>query len=172
LEYAQTHEIKKQPEDIAAILNNVVSFLRVMSRAKGIEFVVDAGPVQSVLCDRYHLEQALLNLAINALAAMSESDTPTGTLTFRSLASVTPDGAPRVQIDVADSGVGIPPENIGRIFDAFYTTKEPGKGTGLGLAIVKEIIEAHGGLISVESTLGKGTVFHVVLPANAPPSTP
>jgi signal transduction histidine kinase len=67
-----------------------------------------------------------------------------------------------VEISVADSGTGIAEDDLEKIFNPFFTTKE--KGTGLGLAIVHNIIEAHGGLIGVKSTMGKGSVFSITLP--------
>ena len=69
----------------------------------------------------------------------------------------------RVVIRVADTGEGIPPENLGKIFDYYFTTKE--KGMGLGLPLAHKIIEEHGGIIEVESEAGKGTTFRISLPA-------
>jgi two-component system NtrC family sensor kinase len=110
--------------------------------------------------DRYHLEQAFLNLALNALAAMSPGG---GTLTFRTRFGSDNTGRRRVVVSVSDTGSGIKGADIARIFDPFYTTKDPGKGTGLGLAIVKEIIDAHSGEIRVESVPGVGSTFSVFL---------
>jgi len=71
-----------------------------------------------------------------------------------------------VDIEVRDDGHGIPPEVLPRIFDPFFTTRDVGKGSGLGLFIAFEIIEEHGGCVAVESEPGKGTAFHVRLPAS------
>lgn len=173
LEYSQTREMHKQPEDVQSVIEDVGAFIRVVAERSKIEVDFDFARVPQVACDRYHLEQAFLNLALNGLTAIGEpnarsaNDGPHGRLTFRILPLISIHGLPHVQIDVADTGVGIPPENIDQIFDAFYTTKDVGKGTGLGLAIAKEIIEAHGGRVWVESVVGEGTVFHVCLPALA-----
>jgi len=70
----------------------------------------------------------------------------------------------QARITVADTGHGIPPEDLPKIFDAFFTTKETGKGTGLGLTVVKGIIEEHGGTITAESEPGHGTTFTITLP--------
>jgi len=69
-----------------------------------------------------------------------------------------------VRFSVSDDGEGIEPENLNRIFDPFFTSKEPGAGTGLGLAMVDRIIEDHGGTIRAESEVGVGTTFHLRLP--------
>ncbi len=69
-----------------------------------------------------------------------------------------------VQIVLSDTGVGIPPENIGKIFDPFFTSKDVGQGTGLGLAITHGIIEAHGGSITVDSIPGEGATFTITMP--------
>jgi two-component system NtrC family sensor kinase len=73
-----------------------------------------------------------------------------------------------VEISVLDNGCGIPQANLQRIFDPFFTSKEVGKGTGLGLSVSYGIVKAHGGKITVESTVGEGTVFHVQLPIVSP----
>jgi signal transduction histidine kinase len=69
-----------------------------------------------------------------------------------------------IELRFRDSGEGMSPETVARIFDPFYTTKESGKGTGLGLAIVAQIVETHGGRIYVDSQLGEGTEFRILLP--------
>ena len=101
-----------------------------------------------------------MNLIINAHHAMPDG----GELTVRTAA--VPDD--KVIIEISDTGCGIGPDEINRIFDPFFTTKEEGKGTGLGLAVSRNIIDNHGGDIGVNSTIGAGTTFRVVLPRVAP----
>ena len=102
------------------------------------------------------LQQVFLNLINNALDAMG---TKGGKLEITSRI----DGN-FVVVDIADSGEGIPKANLARIFDPFFTTKQVGKGTGLGLSICYGIIKKMGGKISVNSSVGLGTTFHVYLP--------
>ncbi len=121
--------------------------------------------------DHTQLHQVLLNLAINARDAM-----PGGgqlTIAFQNhavepmYAGLNPDArpGPHILIQVTDTGTGIPPEIIGRIFDPFFSTKPPGQGTGLGLATTFGIVKSHGGFINVYSEPGKGSTFKIYLPA-------
>ena len=103
--------------------------------------------------DPTQIQQALVNLIKNAMQAMTKG----GTLTLQ-----TGEGADGVWVSVADTGGGIPQEQINRIFEPFYTTKK--KGTGLGLMIVQRIVRAHGGRIELESHVGRGTTFRLWLP--------
>jgi PAS domain S-box-containing protein len=113
----------------------------------------DACP--KVLADGDQMSQVFINLVMNAIHAMPDG----GTLR---VGLAQENGM--VKLTVADSGHGIPPEVLPKIFEPFYTTKEFGKGTGLGLTVVKGIIEEHQGTIAVESEEGKGTTFTILLP--------
>ncbi len=112
------------------------------------------------MADAGQLQQALVALFVNAVEAMSGQED--GELTVRLRG--TPD---EVQIDVGDTGVGIPPEVLPQIFEPFFSTKEKESGVGLGLAVVYGIVERHGGRIEVESQVGQRTVFHLRLPRRA-----
>jgi signal transduction histidine kinase len=105
--------------------------------------------------DPTQMQQVLVNLVKNAMHAMTKG----GTLTLQ-----TGEGAEGVWMSVADTGGGIPQEQINRIFEPFFTTKK--KGTGLGLMIVQRIVRTHGGRIELESHVGRGTTFRVWLPWN------
>jgi two-component system, sporulation sensor kinase E len=107
----------------------------------------------ATLMDATQMQQVLVNLIKNAMQAMSRG----GTLTLQ-----TGEGSDGVWVSIADTGGGIPQEQIARIFEPFYTTKK--KGTGLGLMIVQRIVRAHGGKIEVESRVGQGTTFRIWLP--------
>jgi signal transduction histidine kinase len=112
--------------------------------------------------DKGGLQQVLLNLFLNSIQAM-----PNGgelTVVIR-LSKAKNEGV----IEVKDTGAGIPPDQISRIFDPFYTTKKNGEGTGLGLSVSYSIIEKHGGRIEVQSQPGEGTTFSIFLPFDRPP---
>ncbi len=117
------------------------------------------GQMQAVECHASEVNQVFMNLLINAGQAIAER----GTITLA--CGVEGDEA---WVSIADTGCGIPEDTLGRIFDPFYTTKPIGRGTGLGLAISYRIIEKHHGRIEVQSRVGQGTTFRVVLPLRQP----
>lgn len=117
------------------------------------------GDMPAVECHASEINQVFMNLLINAGQAIAER----GVITL----ACGVDGE-EAWVSVADTGCGIPEETLGRIFDPFYTTKPIGRGTGLGLAISYRIVEKHHGRIEVESTVGQGTTFRVVLPVRQP----
>jgi signal transduction histidine kinase len=119
------------------------------------------GDVPPITCSPSQINQVFLNLINNAAQAI---ETGSGTITLTTRC----EGPDCVAVEIEDSGKGIPPEVLSRIFDPFFTTKAVGKGTGLGLSIAYKIVKAHGGKIMVDSKVGVGTKFTVVLPV-APP---
>jgi len=121
------------------------------------------GDIPPITCSPSQINQVFLNLVNNAAQALGPGPGEIRITTRR-------EGAGHVAVEVADNGKGIPPEVLPKIFDPFFTTKEVGKGTGLGLSIVYKIVEQHGGRISVDSTVGVGTRFTVVLPLQPPTS--
>lgn len=120
-----------------------------------IEVVRDFGDIPLVECYPDRINQVLMNLMLNALQAMGEH----GTLTIRTRS----DGE-GVSVGVSDTGSGIAPATLERLFDPGFTTKGDRVGMGLGLAISRQIVDQHGGEIKVASTVGKGTTFTVHLP--------
>ena len=106
------------------------------------------------------MRQVLLNLITNAVQAMAKG----GELRIETAAA--PRG--RARLSISDTGVGIPPQRLGRIFDPFFTTKAPGEGTGLGLSVVHSVIKNAGGTIEVRSTPERGTTFVIELPIHQP----
>jgi signal transduction histidine kinase len=111
--------------------------------------------------DEASLQRVLINLLNNAVDAMDEG----GTVAVAARLSTPPETVrPGVVVEITDSGRGIPPELLPRIFDLFVTTKTPGKGTGLGLMVCQEIVKSHGGTIDIGSQVGQGTCVRIFLP--------
>lgn len=120
---------------------------------------------REIVADAGQLQQAMVALLVNAIEAMKDLGGDEGELSVRLSGD-----RDSVEIDVADTGVGIPPEVMPQIFDPFFSTKEKENGVGLGLAVVYGIVQRHGGQIDVESKVGQGTVFHLRLPRRARPA--
>ncbi|MBT4815483.1 MAG: PAS domain S-box protein [Lentisphaerae bacterium] len=114
------------------------------------------------------LEQVFMNLISNACDAMKNIDEPSLVIALSQL--VDPEGVAQWVGTVSDCGAGIPEAERSRVFDSFFTTKVRGEGTGLGLAIVNSIVHEHGGTIQLESEVGVGTTFNIILPATVPSS--
>jgi signal transduction histidine kinase len=124
-----------------------------------IEVIKEIQPdLPTIVADRRQLQEVLFNIIRNAGQAIK----PPGTIWVRAH-----EQGGEVRIEIADTGSGIPADKLEKIYDPFFTTKEPGKGTGLGLFIVRQIVERNKGRISVESTVGKGTTFFLDFPAAA-----
>ncbi|MBS4099535.1 MAG: bacteriohemerythrin [Sulfuricella sp.] len=123
------------------------------------EVIKKYGDIPEIYCLPRQLNQVFMNLLVNAAHAIDGR----GTITVR-----TGSEAGQVWVEIADSGKGIPPENLTRIFDPFFTTKPVGKGTGLGLSLSYGIVDKHHGDIVVESEVGKGTTFRIRLPVEQP----
>ncbi len=167
LDYARYMDPKFARQDLNEIVASCLYFVEVKAATKDILIQRGlAGDLPPVLLDRQQIKQVLLNLFLNAMDAMSERG---GRLTVRTHRLTKANGDGWVQIEVADTGSGITPENLEHIFDPFYTTKHASgerEGTGLGLTIVHQIVREHRGYIEVESEVGRGTTFFVNLPAN------
>jgi len=138
------------------------TLLIAQSSLRRIEVERHLGDIPSITCSPSQVNQVLLNLLNNSSQAM---DKPQGRITI----TTRPAGDGAVAIDVEDNGKGIAADALPKIFDPFYTTKEPGKGTGLGLSIAYKIVTQHGGRIDVRSSPGEGTTVTVTLPVEPPP---
>ena len=112
--------------------------------------------------DRNQFQSVLLNMIINALDATE----PGGTINIYTATglSASDTGHKGVEITIADTGCGIPADNLDKLFDPFFSTKEVGQGTGLGLSVSYGIVQRHGGTIRVQSELGKGSTFFIWIP--------
>jgi signal transduction histidine kinase len=154
LKFARPDELKLQPVHLSAIISDIVT--SVTPEADRLRVTVKdecASDLLAINADPGMLRQALLNLALNACQAMPDGGT------LRIACRATRGG---VEIDVEDTGVGIAPENLQKIFDLYFTTKE--KGSGIGLSMVYRIVQLHDGEVVVESTPGRGTRFRLVFP--------
>jgi signal transduction histidine kinase len=118
-----------------------------------------AESLPAVKADRTQLQQVILNLILNAIQAMGES----GTTLRELLIGTEANGSDGVLISIRDSGPGIRPQSLDRLFDSFYTTKS--EGMGMGLAICRSIVEGHGGRIWATANVPRGAAFHFKLPA-------
>jgi len=126
------------------------------AKNKDVALVKECGASQTVVwTDPYQVRQVLINLVNNAIQATDRRGKVTIGISG---------GKSGVQLEVADTGSGIPKENLERIFEPFFTTKPPGEGTGLGLSVSRGIIEKLGGTIDVESQLSRGSTFRIALP--------
>lgn len=145
---AQTVDINKGVESTLNVVWNELKYKATVTKQYGDLPVVECYPQQ--------LNQVFMNLLVNAAQAIEKQ----GEI---KIATRTDNG--NVEITIADTGSGIPQENLHKIFDPFFTTKDVGQGTGLGLNVAYNIIKKHKGTIDVESTVGKGTTFTITIPA-------
>jgi PAS domain S-box-containing protein len=148
------------PIDLNGVVSDVISMLRGAGKLRRLEVITELGPEPLIVTvNRTRIEQILVNLVVNAVDAIGEND---GTITV----DVQPSGdGTRVVCDVRDTGSGIAPDDLEKIFQPFFTTKPEDKGTGLGLPVARAIVESYGGRLLVSSTLGTGTTFTFDLPS-------
>ena len=157
LNFSRQQVVLARDIDIQGLLDHVIDEVSYQDAFEGVTIVrnyqLDQRTIQA---DPVQLQQVFINLLNNAAEAIKGKGTIT--LTTRQMDNK------RIEIEVSDTGVGIPEENINKIFTPFFTTKLVGKGTGLGLSIIYGIIKMHRGQITVQSEVGKGTTFTVTLP--------
>jgi signal transduction histidine kinase len=168
LRYAGRLELRQETVSLNAVVEELVDFLLPQAQAHRVRVHTSLAR-ENLQCrlDVNLFKQALLNLLLNALQAMPQERTG-GDSTAGELLVQTVAGKESAILYVSDTGVGIPPENLPRIFDAYFTTKKG--GTGLGLPTTRRIIEEHGGHITVQSEPGRGTSFRVELPLAGGPN--
>ena len=176
LQFSSRHAMQSKREDFNEVVKGLMKMLgRLLGENIDMDFTPDSQPVW-VEADAGRLEQLVMNLCVNARDAM-----PKGGVLKLGMQPVNLDaeGACRhpearpggfACLTVTDTGSGMDEATLRRIFQPFFTTKEPGKGTGLGLATVHEIVKQHHGWIEVESAVGRGTTFRVLLPTTGPPT--
>jgi signal transduction histidine kinase len=154
LRYAGRIELEKKPVELGGLLDELVDFYSPQAQLQRVQLRLQRPDVPVIAdVDSRLIKQAVLNLMINGLQAMTEG----GEMILRLNAD-----RETARIDIIDTGPGIAPEALAKIFDAYYTTKRG--GTGLGLAMAKRITEEHGGRLTVASDPGKGSDFAIELP--------
>ncbi len=159
LDFARRAPPRRAPFDAREWLEETVRLVAAQARRRGVRVEPAAAPAIEVVGDRGQLQQALLNLLLNAVQASPEGGR------VRVEATVTKDGAGRrLEVRVLDEGPGLAPEALERAFEPFYTTKPVGEGTGLGLAIAHGIVERHGGRIVLRNREGGGAEARIALP--------
>jgi two-component system cell cycle sensor histidine kinase/response regulator CckA len=174
LAFSRRQTLRPQVLDLGEALSDLSMLMRRLIGERVTLDVVHGRDLWPVKADLSQFEQVIVNLAVNARDAMPDG----GKLSLRT-ANVSAaeserlalKGMPRgeyVRVDVADTGTGIPPDIIDRIFEPFFSTKEVNKGTGLGLSTVYGIVKQTGGFIYPESEVGRGTTFHIFLPRHIP----
>ena len=174
LAFSRRQTMRPQVLDLGEVLSDLTMLLRRLIGEKVTLEVTHGRDLWPVMVDLSQFEQVIVNLAVNARDAMPDG----GKLTVRT-ANVTAEACARyayqglppadyVLIEVSDTGTGIPPEIIDKIFEPFFSTKEVGKGTGLGLSTVYGIIKQTDGFIFLDSEVGKGTTFRIFLPRHVP----
>ena len=191
LDYARPHEEALQPVDVAVVLNTAFELLKAQGTLRAVSPRLDVPSGLPPILGRAHvLEQAIVNLMLNAVDAAPEGELVLGARAWayepariaprrasdasnavfprapgrRPSRSELSAGAPGVLIFVADSGTGVPPGDREKVFEPFYTTKEPGRGTGLGLAIVARAVFDMGGVVWLEPAREGGAAFKLFFP--------
>ncbi|MBP1747120.1 MAG: sensor signal transduction histidine kinase [Deltaproteobacteria bacterium] len=161
LGFSRMDEPKKDLLNMNDIVDDTVLFMEHhLTRFKNVAISVEKkSDLPKVHVDRIHVQQTMVNLLMNAAQAMPEG----GRIQIR-----TGMNDQYVFIAITDTGIGIKDEDLDRIFEPFFTTKEKEQGTGLGLSLCKRLIEANAGKIEVESKVGEGTTFTIMIPINAP----
>ena len=168
LDFAREKAPEKKFTDLNRLIEDTVRIVEKPAHLRDIhiELVLERN-LPPVWIDANMIEQVIMNMVVNAQQAIEGE----GSVTVRTRQVLRPKrsepndkAVPMVEVSIIDSGCGIPEADMKKIFDPFFSSKEVGKGTGLGLSVSHGIVEAHGGLIEVESAVGKGTTFRVYLP--------
>ncbi|MBI5238239.1 MAG: PAS domain S-box protein [Deltaproteobacteria bacterium] len=161
--FAKPAQEKRERFNLGELLSGTAEMFRNSPEAKGLGISANVDGGIYIDGDRRQISQVFWNLLLNSAQAASGNGIVEVSLSLMHSRDALPGLKPMAEIKVKDNGIGIAPEDIGRIFDPFWTTKE--RGTGLGLAIAHRIVESHSGTIEVQSAAGRGSVFTVSLPA-------
>ena len=163
LDFSRQTALYPESLNLHNLVRSTVALVENQALVKGILLKFEPGEnIPSVTADSSQIQSVLMNILLNALDATD----PGGSVTISSRRQSSSEKAGQKGVDLAvtDTGCGIPPDNINKLFDPFFSTKEVGQGTGLGLSVSYGIIERHGGTIRVQSEVGKGSTFTIWLP--------
>jgi signal transduction histidine kinase len=176
LEFAAPKELELEDTDTESLIRQSLRFVRHEINAAKVSVVTNyAGKLPPCRLDPNKIKQVLVNLFVNACHAMPDGGSLTVTTRFHQLLhdeEVTGASRPANQfragdtvfvVEIGDTGRGIPPDQLGRVFDPYFTTKATGKGTGLGLTVTKTIIDLHGGRIQIANRNGGGVTVTLAL---------
>ncbi len=156
LDFSRQRPLRPEPTSLNHSLRHVMELAGYQVRKAGVEVEWELSEHDPVIrADHFQMEQLFLNLILNSVQAMPSG----GTLTLRTRVR-----GGKAEVEVEDTGTGVPEELKDRIFEPFFTTREVGEGTGLGLAVSYTIVQGHGGSIDVHSRPGEGTVFRLAFP--------
>ncbi len=148
----------RRPTDLNQLLRESLQFIDSRLNRNQVQVVTMLSPVPPVFIDRDKVSEAVINILDNAVYACRDG----GTVTVAT--SPTPGDPGHVQLSIVDQGEGIPAEDLGKVFDPFFTSKDVGEGSGIGLAVAQRVIEEHDGSINLTSQVGRGTEIRIKLP--------
>jgi two-component system, cell cycle sensor histidine kinase and response regulator CckA len=174
LAFSRKQTLRPQVLDLGEALSDIQNLLKRLIGEKVKLEVLHGRDLWPIKADLSQFEQVIVNLAVNARDAMPEGGkltVQTANVTSRESARLSYKGMPAaeyVRIDISDTGSGIAPDIVDKIFEPFFSTKEVGKGTGLGLSTVYGIVKQTGGFVYVDSEADRGTAFHIFLPRHHP----
>ena len=166
LTFSRQDEYPLASTDINEEVQRVLSLIQYQINRNNIEITQDLCPdLPKFTANGHQLQQVLINFILNARDALDTVEREKK-IEIQTRLDTGSDGQKYIVVSVKDNGIGIPPENLSKIFNPFYTSKEASRGTGLGLTVSLGIVEAHGGTITVDSVPGEGSTFSMVLPVD------
>ena len=163
LDFSRQIKIETEPTNINNLIQNTINLIENQALIKGINLMFKPDKfIPELIVDRNQIQSAILNMLINAIDATG----PGGSITVLTgiTLSTNKDEGKGLEITIIDTGCGIDPENFDKLLDPFFTTKKVGEGTGLGLSVSLGIVERHEGTIRIQSEVGKGSAFTILLP--------
>jgi C4-dicarboxylate-specific signal transduction histidine kinase len=159
---AQRGQLERTELNLNDVLQEALHFLRHEIESKSVMLSVDIASTRpNILADRIQLQQVIINLLINSIQAIVQANSPERRIRI----ALEPDESEMLALSIHDSGPGIAPDNIARVFDSFFTTKSD--GMGIGLAVCQSILVAHGGRIEASNHPDGGACFRCFLPIHA-----